>query len=63
MRFTLSHPTGGDGAPYLVAELWWDDAAAFEASSATPEIAATREHADGGGATYRTFHGEVDEQL
>jgi uncharacterized protein (TIGR02118 family) len=62
-RFTLSHPKGGDGTPYLVAELWWDDEAAFNAYAATPERAATMEHAQRSGATYRTFHGEVDDQL
>ena len=40
-RFTLSHPKGDDGTPYLVAELWWDDEAAFKASGATAEMAAT----------------------
>ena len=62
-RFTLSHPKGPDGTPYLVAELWWDDEAAFTASASTPEMAAIREHAEGSGTTYRTFIGEVDEQL
>ena len=62
-RFTLSHPKGGDGTPHLVAELWWDDEAAYQASAATPEMAATREHAQGCGATFRTFLGEVDDQL
>ena len=62
-RFTMSHPTGGEGTPYLVAELWWDDAAAHAAAAGTPEMAATREHADGCGTTYRTFLGEVDDRL
>jgi uncharacterized protein (TIGR02118 family) len=61
--FTLSHPTGDDGTPYLVAELLWDDEAAFKAASATPEMAATREHARGCGATFRTFVGEVEDNL
>lgn len=62
-RFTVSHPKGGDGTPYLVAELWWDDEAAYQAAAPTPEMAATREHAQGCGATYRTFLGQVDEHL
>ena len=62
-RFTLSHPTGGDGTPYLVADLWWDDEAAYQATATTPEMAATREHADGSGTTYRTFLGEVADQF
>jgi uncharacterized protein (TIGR02118 family) len=63
VRFTLSHPTGGDDTPYLVAELWWDDEAAFTASAASSEMAAITDHARGSGATYRTFLGEVRDQL
>ena len=39
--FTLARPRGGDGTPYLVAELWFDDAAAFETAMTSTEIAAT----------------------
>ncbi|MEP9382162.1 EthD family reductase [Nocardioides sp. KR10-350] len=63
-RFVLSHPKGAGGsAPYLVAELWWDDEASFKAALKTPEMAATGEHAQGCGTTYRTFVGEVVDTL
>ncbi len=62
-RFTLSHPRGlGGAAPYLVAELWFDDAAALKAAMQSPEMAATAQDADGfevGGRTM--FTGEVEE--
>ena len=63
-RFTLSHPRGAGGpAPYLVAELWWEDEAAFKASLSSPEMAATGEHAQGSGTTWRSFTGEVQDCL
>ncbi len=39
-RFTLSRPRGGDGTPYLVAELWFEDLASMRAALASPEMAA-----------------------
>ncbi len=40
-RFTLTKPRGlGGSAPYLVAELWFDDAAALDAGLRSPEGAA-----------------------
>lgn len=41
-RMTLSHPRGlGGQAPYLVAELWFDDADAMKAAMKSPEMAQT----------------------
>ncbi len=46
-RFLTSHPKGlGGEAPYLVAELWFDDAATFAAAMKSPEMAATATDAD-----------------
>ena len=39
-RFTISVPHG-DGAPYLVAELWFADGDALRAARASAEMAAT----------------------
>lgn len=39
-RLTISRPKGV-GAPYLVAELWFEDADAFRAAGKTEEMAAT----------------------
>jgi uncharacterized protein (TIGR02118 family) len=68
--FQLSHPQSGtpyllshpqSGTPYLVAELFWPSEDAFKASSATPEMAATRKHAEGCGTTFRVYTGDVAE--
>ena len=41
-RFTLTRPRALAGdAPYLVAELWFDDADALSAARGTPEMAET----------------------
>ena len=42
-RFTVSHPRalGGGDVPYLVAELWFDDADALKAALKSPEMADT----------------------
>lgn len=46
-RFVTSHPQGlGGAAPYLVAELWFDDADTFRAAMKSPEMAATATDAD-----------------
>lgn len=46
-RFVTSHPKGlGAEAPYLVAELWFDDDASFAAAMKAPEMAATATDAD-----------------
>jgi uncharacterized protein (TIGR02118 family) len=57
VRFQLSHPQGG--APYLVAELFWNDEDAFRAWAATPERAEVRNHAEGCGTTFTTYTGDV----
>jgi uncharacterized protein (TIGR02118 family) len=63
--FTLSRPRplGGEG-PYLVAELWFEDADALKAALTSPEMAAAAEDA----ATYDVastvmYSGEVSEAL
>ena len=62
-RFSRSHPRGlGADAPYLVAELWFDDADALKAalkSSAMAETAADAQTFDV--ASMTTFSGEVTE--
>ena len=61
-RFSLSRPRGMQGeAPYLVAELWFDDADAVKAALKSPEMARTGEHAAGLGASMTIFSGEVSE--
>ena len=42
-RFTVSHPRalGTGDAPYLVAELWFDDADAMKAALKSPEMSET----------------------
>ena len=42
-RFTLTHPRplGPGDAPYLVAELWFDDADAMKAALKSPEMGET----------------------
>lgn len=46
-RFVTSHPQGlGGDAPYLVAELWFDDADTFAAAMQSPEMATTAADAD-----------------
>jgi uncharacterized protein (TIGR02118 family) len=42
-RFTASHPRalGGGDAPYLVAELWFDDVDALKAALKSPAMADT----------------------
>lgn len=61
-RFLLSHPRAMQGdAPYLVAELWFDDADAVKAALKSPEMAETGQHAAGLGAEMTFFSGEVEE--
>ena len=61
-RFALAHPRAIQGdAPYLVAELFFDDAAAMKAALTSPEMAAAGEHAAGLGAQMTIFSGEVIE--
>jgi uncharacterized protein (TIGR02118 family) len=61
-RFTLSRPRSLRGeAPYLVAELWFDDADALKAAMRSPEMGETAAHAQGFGVASTTFTGEVVE--
>ena len=66
-RFTLTRPRALAGdAPYLLAELWFDDADALRAAMRTPEMAATGQDAATMGERYAVprvvMHtGDVDE--
>ena len=59
-RFTLTHPRSlGGEAPYLVAELWFDDAEAMKTAMRSPEMAATSADAESLGVPMTMFTGEV----
>lgn len=60
-RFALSHPRAlGTAAPYLVAELWFDDGEALRAALKSPEMAATAADAQTFDVASTTmFSGEV----
>ncbi|GAA1953981.1 hypothetical protein GCM10009798_11480 [Nocardioides panacihumi] len=60
-RFTMTHPRGlGGEAPYLVAELWFDDADSMKTAMRSPEMAATAADAETYDVTSTTmFTGEV----
>ena len=61
-RFTLTRPRGGDGTPYLVAELWFADLAVLEAGLGSPEMAAAGADAETYDVARRTmFSGAVEE--
>jgi uncharacterized protein (TIGR02118 family) len=62
-RYTLSKPRGlGGPAPYLVAELWFDDAAALKAALRSPEAAAATADAQAlAVGSMVTFTGAVEE--
>ncbi|MDH2412525.1 EthD family reductase [Nocardioides sp. CER19] len=68
-RFTLSRPralgpatgSGTDGAPYLVAELWFADAEAMKAAMKSPEMAEAAAHAEGFATPMTRFSSEVVE--
>ncbi len=62
-RFSRSHPRGlGGEAPYLVAELWFDDAEALKAALKSPEMAETAADAKTFDVASTTmFTGEVTE--
>ena len=61
-RFTLTRPRGGDGTPYLVAELWFADLAAMKAGLGSPQMAAAGADADTYDvARWAMFTGEVEE--
>jgi uncharacterized protein (TIGR02118 family) len=60
-RFTLSTPRG-EGAPYLVAELWFTDGEALKAGLSGPEMAAAGADAETYDVARRVmFTGEVEE--
>ena len=63
VRFTQSRPRGlGGDAPYLVAELWFDDADALKAALKSSEMAAAAADAQGFDVASTTmFTGEVVE--
>jgi uncharacterized protein (TIGR02118 family) len=62
-RFTISKPHGlGVPAPFLIAELWFDDSAALDAGLRSPEGAATAADVQNLPAGYMAmFTGEVEE--
>jgi uncharacterized protein (TIGR02118 family) len=66
-RFLLAHPlalgaaVGAGPVPYLVAELWFDDAAALKAALTSPEMAETGAHAEALGVPTTMFTGDVEE--
>ena len=61
-RFTLSRPRGGEGTPYLVAELWFADRDAMKAGLGSPEMAAAGADAETYDvARWTMFLGAVDE--
>jgi uncharacterized protein (TIGR02118 family) len=62
-RLTLTRPHGlGGGAPFLVTELWFDDAAALDAGMRSPEGAAAAADVRNFTVGYMTtFAGEVEE--
>lgn len=62
-RFTVSHPRGlGTAAPYMMAELWFDDAEALKTALKSPEMAATAADAQTFDVASTTmFSGEVHE--
>lgn len=64
-RFTTTHPRGlGDAAPYLVAELWFDDAAAMDTALRSPQMAAATDDARSFDvASMTVWTGEVSEPL
>lgn len=69
-RFTLSRPRalGPGDAPYLVAELWFDDADAMKAALKSPEMGETGADAEHmreafGVPGMTMFTGEVEESL
>ena len=62
--FTLSRPRPlGTDAPYLVAEMWFEDAEALKTALRSPEMAAAAQDAATLGAATTMFSGEVREVL
>ncbi|MBO2457671.1 EthD family reductase [Actinomadura violacea] len=63
--FTLTHPRAlGTDAPYLVADLWFEDGDALNAALGSPQMAAAAEDAAKYDVASTTmFSGEVHETL
>lgn len=67
-RFLLSHPrllgaaAEAGPVPYLVAELWFDDAAALKTALRSPEMAETGAHAGALGVPMTMFAGDIEER-
>jgi uncharacterized protein (TIGR02118 family) len=60
-RLTVTRTRGDEGAPYLVAELWFADLDAMRAGLGSPEMAAARADADTYDVARRTtFSGAVE---
>ena len=64
-RYTVSRPRGlGAAAPYLVAELWFEDGDALKAALRSPEMAAAAADAQGlEVASMVMFTGAVEDVL
>jgi uncharacterized protein (TIGR02118 family) len=61
-RYSISRPRGlGGSAPYLVAELWFDDADALKAALKSPEMAAAAADAQALDASTTMFTGAIDD--
>ena len=64
-RVTLSTPRGGPDAPYLVAELWFDDADSMRTALKSPEMETTTADATAlcarTGSSMIAFTGAVEE--
>jgi len=64
-RVTLSSPRGGPDAPYLIAELWFDDADSMRAALKSPEMETTTADATAlcarTGSSMVAFTGAVEE--
>ena len=61
-HFTLTRPRGGEGTPYLVAELWFADLEAMKAGLGSPEMAAAGADAeDYDVARWTMFSGAVED--
>jgi uncharacterized protein (TIGR02118 family) len=61
-RFTVSLPRGDEGTPFLVAELWFADAEAMQASFGTAEMSAAGADAETYDVGRRAFYsGDVED--
>lgn len=61
-RFTLSRPLGGEGTPYLLAELWFDDEVSMRSALSSPEMGRAAADAETYDVARWTMHtGAVEE--